>query len=119
MSHEEILAMIAPAQESGDLVMQWLQSELSSAKITQKGDYVTVEASVNEIEELLDADYNVFGIYVLTDDVHQANNCSQIWNQGTDSAHSLLQSSQGSQRSRRYGSADYLLRPQAAKINHF
>lgn len=61
MSHEEVLAMIAPAEESSDLVMQWLANELSGAKVSQKGDYVTVKASVNEIEELLDAEYSVFG----------------------------------------------------------
>jgi hypothetical protein len=91
MSHEEILAMIAPAQESGDLVMQWLQTSLSNAKVSQQGDYVTVEASVNEIEELLDADYNVFGMYTLATHIHQADDRSQIWNQGTGSAHPLLQ----------------------------
>lgn len=78
MSHEEILTMIAPAQESGDLVMRWLASELSrpDVKVTQKGDYVTVEASVNEIEELLDADYRVFGMSALSCRMHHSNSCS-------------------------------------------
>jgi tripeptidyl-peptidase-1 len=64
MSHEEILASIAPTEESADLVMQWLESELSDigTKVTQKGDYVTIEASVKEIEQLLGAEYSVFGI---------------------------------------------------------
>jgi tripeptidyl-peptidase-1 len=58
MSHEEILAMIAPAEDSSDLVIKWLESELSGSgtKVSQKGDYVTVEASVKEIEQLLDAE---------------------------------------------------------------
>jgi tripeptidyl-peptidase-1 len=64
MSHEEILALIAPTEESADLVMQWLESEMPDigTKVTQKGDYVTVEASVKEIEQLLGAEYSVFGI---------------------------------------------------------
>lgn len=55
--------MIAPKQESNDLVMQWLTSEISSpeAKVTVKGDYVTVQASVNTIEKLLSAEYSTFG----------------------------------------------------------
>ncbi|ORY17869.1 peptidase S8/S53 domain-containing protein [Clohesyomyces aquaticus] len=62
MSHEEILAMIAPAQESSDLVMQWLANDIASpkAKIQRKGDYVTITASVSTIEKLLDAEYEVF-----------------------------------------------------------
>jgi tripeptidyl-peptidase-1 len=79
MSHEEILAMIAPAQESGDLVIRWLTSELSGpdAKVSQKGDYVTVEASVNEIEGLLDAEYGVFGISTSKYKMYHSNSCSQ------------------------------------------
>jgi tripeptidyl-peptidase-1 len=63
MSHEEVIAMVAPAKESADVVMQWLESELSNlgTKVSQKGDYVTVEASVAEIEQLLDTKYSVFG----------------------------------------------------------
>ena len=55
--------MIAPKQESSDLVMQWLASELPSSKadITLKGDYVTVFASVSTIEKLLNAEYSTFG----------------------------------------------------------
>lgn len=63
LDHETILAMIAPKQESNDLVMQWLkdETEKSEAEITMKGDYVTVQASVTTIEKLLDAEYSVFG----------------------------------------------------------
>jgi tripeptidyl-peptidase-1 len=70
MSREQILAMVAPAEESTDLVMQWLQNEFSGpdAKVSQKGDYVTVEASVKKIEELLDAEYSVFGTFAQTCD---------------------------------------------------
>lgn len=56
--------MIAPKQESSDLVMQWLDNEISSseAEITTKGDYVTIQASVKTVEKLLNAEYSVFGM---------------------------------------------------------
>jgi tripeptidyl-peptidase-1 len=71
--------MIAPAQESSDLVMQWLQNEFSGpdAKVTQKGDYVTVEASVKKIEELLDAEYSVFGTSAQMLEWYPSNSHSQ------------------------------------------
>jgi tripeptidyl-peptidase I len=55
--------MIAPKQESSDLVMQWLGSGISNpeAEITTKGDYVTIQANVRTIEKLLNAEYSVFG----------------------------------------------------------
>jgi tripeptidyl-peptidase-1 len=94
MTHEEILAMIAPAEESGDLVMQWLESELSGigAKMSQTGDYITVEASVKEIEQLLDAEYSVFGISATLRDIQPSYIYSKIRKQRKDSAHPLLQS---------------------------
>ncbi|KAF2798804.1 subtilisin-like protein [Melanomma pulvis-pyrius CBS 109.77] len=62
MSQDAILSMIAPKKESSELVMQWLANEMSSseAKVTLKGDYVTVLASVNTVEKLLDAEYSTF-----------------------------------------------------------
>ena len=59
--------MIAPRQDSIDLVMQWLTSEMSSreAKVTMKGDYVTIQAKVKTIEKLLNAEYSVFGMCIL------------------------------------------------------
>jgi len=43
--------------------MQWLTSEISSpeAEVTVKGEYVTIQASVNTIEKLLKAEYTTFG----------------------------------------------------------
>jgi tripeptidyl-peptidase-1 len=81
MSHEEIIAMVAPAKESADFVMQWLESEISNmgTKVSQKGDYVTVEASVAEIEQLLDAKYSVFGISALNRDRQPSNPLSELW----------------------------------------
>ncbi|KAF2713438.1 subtilisin-like protein [Pleomassaria siparia CBS 279.74] len=54
--------MIAPKQESSELVMQWLATKVAhpEAKVTQNGDYVTLQASVNVIEELLEAEYSTF-----------------------------------------------------------
>lgn len=68
LDHETILAMIAPKQESSDLVMQWLkgETEKSDADITVKGDYVTIQASIKTVERLLDAEYSVFGAYIAT-----------------------------------------------------
>jgi tripeptidyl-peptidase-1 len=59
--------MIAPEQESKDIVIQWLSREISrtEAKITSKGDYITVQANVKTIEKLLNAEYSVFGMYNL------------------------------------------------------
>jgi tripeptidyl-peptidase-1 len=56
--------MTAPKQESSDLVSQWLASEISSpeAKVTVKGDYVTIQGNVKTIEKLLNAEYSVFGM---------------------------------------------------------
>ncbi len=74
------MAMIAPKQETSDLVKQWLASEIPSDKadVEFQGDYVIVQASVNTIEELLSADYNTFGktfhrIRDLLTDIKSAN----------------------------------------------
>ena len=55
--------MIAPRNESSDLVMGWLESEgLSShAALSARGDSVVVEASISQIEKLLNAEYSAFG----------------------------------------------------------
>ena len=55
--------MIAPKDESGDLVMDWLNSAGlgSHASLSQRGDSVIVEASISQIEKLLDAEYSAFG----------------------------------------------------------
>jgi hypothetical protein len=55
--------MVAPKQESVDLVQDWLKTQTTSydAEITVQGDYVTVQASVNTVERLLNAEYSTFG----------------------------------------------------------
>ncbi|PVH93299.1 subtilisin-like protein, partial [Periconia macrospinosa] len=62
LDQEAILAMIAPKKESVDLVQEWLDKELpsSGSDVTVKGDYVTVQASVNTIEKLLKTEYSTF-----------------------------------------------------------
>ena len=53
--------MTAPKAESVTLVQDWLKQEISDAKFSVTGDYVTVEGSVNAIEKLLKTQYNTFG----------------------------------------------------------
>lgn len=55
--------MIAPKDESRDHVMQWLNNEglEEYASLSQRGDSVIVEASISQIERLLNADYGAFG----------------------------------------------------------
>lgn len=53
--------MIAPKEESVALVKNWLDKELSDAKISVVGDYVTVQGTVNGVEKLLKTKYSAFG----------------------------------------------------------
>jgi tripeptidyl-peptidase I len=55
--------MIAPKDESSDLVMQWIRTEGLGeyATISPRLDAVVVEASISQIEKLLNADYTPFG----------------------------------------------------------
>lgn len=54
--------MIAPKDESKELVMDWLSEEgLSSyATLSPRSDSVIVEASISQIEKLLKTDYSTF-----------------------------------------------------------
>ena len=64
MSQHVIDAMIAPKDESKDLVMQWLESEGMSgeASLSPRLDAVVIETTVDKIEKLLKAEYSVFGM---------------------------------------------------------
>ena len=53
--------MTAPKEESVSLVKKWLDSEAPTAKVSISGDYVTVEGSVEAIEQLLKTKYNTYG----------------------------------------------------------
>ncbi|MCJ1312916.1 hypothetical protein MMC25_006592 [Agyrium rufum] len=62
LSQQVIDAMIAPKDESKELVMQWLENAnmAKHATISERGDSVIVEASVKQVEELLSAKYTAF-----------------------------------------------------------
>lgn len=63
MPQHVIDAMIAPKDESTDLVMQWLESAgmSSEASLSPRLDTVVVESTIDKIENLLKAEYNAFG----------------------------------------------------------
>jgi tripeptidyl-peptidase-1 len=56
--------MIAPKDESRDLVLQWLEVKglNGQAEMSPRSDTVIVKASIAQIEKLLDAEYSVFGM---------------------------------------------------------
>lgn len=62
MSQKAIDAIIAPKDESGELVMAWLQSAGLSdhATYSVRGDSIVVDASVSQIEKLLDTEYTAY-----------------------------------------------------------
>jgi hypothetical protein len=55
--------MIAPKDESRELVMKWLNSEGlgENASLSSRADSIIVQASVSQIEKLLNAEYAPFG----------------------------------------------------------
>lgn len=62
LSLKSIDALIAPKDESGDLVMGWLDAAglRANAKYSSRGDSIIIEASISQIEKLLGAEYSVF-----------------------------------------------------------
>lgn len=62
MSQKEIDGIIAPKDESGEMVMEWLESMglRSHAYFSKRGDSIIVEAPVAQIERLLDAEYSAY-----------------------------------------------------------
>lgn len=62
LDSKTIDALIAPKDESGDLVMGWLEAAglRSNAKYSSRGDSILIEASISQIEKLLGAEYSVF-----------------------------------------------------------
>lgn len=52
--------MIAPKDESRDLVMQWLEVEGLAGELSPRGDAVIIKAPVKKIEKLLSAEYIPF-----------------------------------------------------------
>lgn len=62
LDQKTIDALIAPKDESGDLVMRWLEAAglRSHATYSSRGDSIIIEASVAQVEKLLSAEYNVY-----------------------------------------------------------
>lgn len=54
--------MIAPTDESKSLVLDWLSQQGLADKsvVSSRGNAVTVTASIEEIEKLLEADYETY-----------------------------------------------------------
>jgi hypothetical protein len=65
LSQAVINNIIAPKEESRDLVMQWLNSEGLGeySFISPRQDSVIVQASINQIEKLLNAEYSPYGMW--------------------------------------------------------
>jgi tripeptidyl-peptidase-1 len=59
--------MIAPKDETSELVMQWIESEglADYATLSPRLDAVVIEASISKIEKLLDAEYEPYGKLLL------------------------------------------------------
>lgn len=61
MSADEISALLAPAQESVDRVMEWLSShEIPTAVTERVGDFIHVLVPINKAEIMLDTEYNTY-----------------------------------------------------------
>ncbi|KAF8860253.1 subtilisin-like protein [Acephala macrosclerotiorum] len=62
LTQEVIDSMIAPKDESSELVMQWLRSEglIGQASASPRLDSIILEASIAQIEKLLEAEYQPF-----------------------------------------------------------
>lgn len=62
LSQKQIDGIIAPKDESAALVMEWLETMglRSYASLSKRGDSVIIEASVAQVERLLDAEYSAY-----------------------------------------------------------
>ncbi|TVY82340.1 Tripeptidyl-peptidase sed3 [Lachnellula suecica] len=62
MQQHLIDAMIAPKDESKDLVMQWLEGEGlgDAASLSPRADSIIIKSTVDKIEKLLKAEYTAF-----------------------------------------------------------
>ncbi|KAB5560031.1 Pro-kumamolisin [Coniochaeta sp. 2T2.1] len=62
-SPEEIVDIFSPAQETIDLVMEWLESEgisPSRTKLSSSKTWISFNATVHEVETLLKTEYHVY-----------------------------------------------------------
>ncbi|KAH8647568.1 peptidase S8/S53 domain-containing protein [Tricladium varicosporioides] len=60
LSHSEIRRMLAPLKESFDLVKDWLETRGLLEKSTFEDDWVYIDGTISDVEDLLQADYQVF-----------------------------------------------------------
>lgn len=55
--------MLAPKTESVDAVLNWLDEQGLLEKTSLENEFVVVNASIDDAEKLLAADYQPYGIY--------------------------------------------------------
>ncbi|KAH8678016.1 peptidase S8/S53 domain-containing protein [Xylariales sp. PMI_506] len=62
LSQDAIDSMIAPKDESKDAVLQWLGDNglADAASVSPRGNFITVEATVSQVEKLLGTEYNAY-----------------------------------------------------------
>ena len=122
LEQHAIDSMIAPKDESSDLVMGWLKDAgLSShAMISPRGDSVIVEASIKQIEKLLNAEYNAFGEIFKPGDAlnisKQSHSPARI--RRNHCQNSPVQPPRCLQRPRRHGPANHFFWPESHEIHN-
>lgn len=112
--------MIAPKDESKTLVMEWLKSEglINYASMSPRLDAVIVDASVKQIEGLLNADYEAYGEKFTEIRVSLTWN-SFIRERRYSCPNTGVQSSRYPQGSRGNGPANDILRVESNEIHDF
>lgn len=60
MSREEVNAMLAPSKESFDVVSAWLEAQGLSKVATIENDWIVVDSTVGDVEELLQTEYHLY-----------------------------------------------------------
>jgi tripeptidyl-peptidase-1 len=71
LSQSVIDDMVAPKDESLDLVMKWLESQNlgEHSAVSSRGDSVIIEATISQIEQLLKAEYSAFSSTTLNNTI--------------------------------------------------
>ena len=60
LSRLELRDMLAPSQESYDLVQEWLEETGLSAKATTENDWIIIDGTIGDAAKLLEAEYQLF-----------------------------------------------------------
>ena len=60
LSRVEVNSMLAPAKASYDLVLEWLEAQGLSPKSTIENDWIILDGTIGDAEELLQTRYQVF-----------------------------------------------------------